>query len=144
MELQAIKSLLEDFSRLNICTMELDTENFRIRLAKSEISDKAKPAAADERNVCITPAEEQKTLGGEIYTVKSPLVGVYYPAPAPDAEPFVTVGKIVKTGDTLCILEAMKTMNKVNSPVNGKVKAVLAKKEELLGYDSPIIEIEVE
>lgn len=74
---------------------------------------------------------EQETVIEEIQrgcVVTSPVVGVFYDSPAPDQEPYVTLGSYVEKGDVLCIIEAMKLMNEVTSPVSGWVKEILVKK----------------
>lgn len=74
--------------------------------------------------------------------VKAPIVGVFYAAPNPEAEPFVKTGDMVKKGDTLCLMEAMKMMNELKSPVDGVVKAVYGRNGELAEYDEILFEVE--
>ena len=74
-------------------------------------------------------------------TVKAPLVGVFYTAPAPDAAPFVTVGQRVKKGDTLCIIEAMKLMNEIESTHDGVIARVLAENGAMVEFGQPLFEI---
>lgn len=71
--------------------------------------------------------------------VKSPIVGTYYSAPAPDKPPFVTVGQRVKKGDTLMIIESMKLMNEVQSDFDGVVKDIIVKNGEAVEFDQPIM-----
>lgn len=85
---------------------------------------------------------EKVTLSNSNYMVKAPLVGIYYGAATPDDKPFVQLGESVKRGDVLCILEAMKMMNEVIAPVNGKVVKIYFSNEDLVEYNAPIIEIE--
>ncbi len=73
--------------------------------------------------------------------VKAPMVGVYYAAPAPGAEPFVRVGSKVKKGETLCIIEAMKVMNEVAAEVDGEVLSIDAADGELVEYDGRLMTI---
>lgn len=81
----------------------------------------------------------EKTLGT---SVKAPLVGTFYAAPSPDEEPFVTVGKTVKKGDVVGIIEAMKLMNEVVAPVDGKVTKIEAKDGCMVQYEQTILVIE--
>ena len=85
------------------------------------------------------PEKEEKEHG---YTVTSPVVGVFYDSPAPDQEPYVTLGSYVKKGDVLCIIEAMKLMNEVNSPVSGQIKEILVKKASRVEYGHKLFVID--
>lgn len=71
--------------------------------------------------------------------VKAPIVGTFYSAPAPDKEPFVTVGKQVKKGDTIMIIESMKLMNEVQSEFDGVVKEILVKNGDAVEFDQPVM-----
>lgn len=93
----------------------------------------AAPAAAQDE-AAATPAEELPA-GTE---VKSPLVGTFYSSPSPDAPPFVLVGQKVKEGDTLFIIEAMKTMNEVKSPCDGTVSRILAQPGDMVEYNQTV------
>ena len=74
--------------------------------------------------------------------LKSPMVGVVYMSPEPNAKPFVVEGQSVKKGDTLCLIEAMKTFNPVKSPVDGVVKKIIVKNSETVEYEQPLFVIE--
>ena len=82
---------------------------------------------------------DQKPLGFE---VKSPMVGTIYRSPSPNDAPFVEVGQTVKTGETLCIIEAMKMMNQIEAEVSGKILAILVENGTPVEYDQPLIVIE--
>lgn len=97
----------------------------------------AEPAAAQDE-AAAAPAEELPA-GTE---VKSPLVGTFYSSPSPDAPPFVLVGQKVKEGDTLFIIEAMKTMNEVKSPCDGTVSRILAQPGDMVEYNQTVAIIE--
>lgn len=86
----------------------------------------AAPAAAAEELPAGTP-------------VKSPLVGTFYSSPAPDAPPFVLVGQKVKEGDTLFIIEAMKTMNEIKAPCDGTVVRILAQPGDMVEYNQTVV-----
>ena len=73
--------------------------------------------------------------------VKSPAVGVFYAAPSPDSKPFVAVGDTVHKGDTLCIIEAMKLMNEIESEYDGVIEAILVNNEEVVEYGQPLFRI---
>jgi acetyl-CoA carboxylase biotin carboxyl carrier protein len=92
------------------------------------------PAAAVPAAAEATPAHHHE--------VESPMVGTFYRAPAPEAPAFVEVGDTVRAGQTLCILEAMKLMNELQSEVDGVVRKVLAQNAEPVEYGQPLFEID--
>lgn len=85
-----------------------------------------------------TPAPQENTAGK---TIDAPMVGVFYLAPSPDAEPFVKVGQSVKKGDTVCIIEAMKLMNEIQAEEDGVITEVLAKNGEIIEFGQPLFAI---
>ncbi|MCL1807593.1 MAG: acetyl-CoA carboxylase biotin carboxyl carrier protein [Oscillospiraceae bacterium] len=93
------------------------------------------PRPAPDVESGVTPA----LVGNEF--VKAPLVGVFYASPAPDAPPFVKAGQKVKKGDPICIIEAMKMMNEIESPLDGTVAVVLAENGEMVEFGQPLFEI---
>ncbi len=99
----------------------------------------AAPAAAAEDEAPAAAAAEDLPEGTP---VKSPLVGTFYSSPSPDAPPFVLVGQKVKEGDTLFIVEAMKTMNEIKSPCDGTVVRILAQPGDMVEYNQTIVVIE--
>lgn len=74
-------------------------------------------------------------------TINAPIVGVFYAAPSPDSEPYAPVGKKVKKGDTVCIIEAMKCMNEIQAEESGEIVEVLVNNEELVEYGQPLFKI---
>ena len=75
-------------------------------------------------------------------TINAPIVGVFYAAPSPDSNPFVSVGQRVSKGDTVCIIEAMKCMNEIQAETDGVITAVLAGNGELVEYDQPLFRVQ--
>jgi acetyl-CoA carboxylase biotin carboxyl carrier protein len=75
-------------------------------------------------------------------SIKSPIVGTFYSAASPDAKAFVSVGDVISKGQPLCIIEAMKIMNEIESDVSGKVVAILVKNGQPVEFDQPLFEIE--
>lgn len=88
-----------------------------------------------------TVTEEEETPSGTVIT--SPMVGVFYAAPGPEAEPFVQVGDTVRRGQVLCIVEAMKLMNEIESEYEGRITKVLVENESMVEYGQPLFEVEV-
>ncbi|NLD18204.1 MAG: acetyl-CoA carboxylase biotin carboxyl carrier protein [Tissierellia bacterium] len=145
MDLDKIKAILELFEESKISKLEVEDENLRIAMEKGggqmtyTLSDSLNTVQAD-----VTPKIEEVPVALEPsgYIVKAPLVGTFYTAPSPGAKPFVEVGQKVSAGDVLCILEAMKMLNEIKSPVSGTVKKVLAINGDLIGYEDELFEIE--
>ena len=104
-------------------------------LAPVAAASPSEPAAPEPAACAPEPAAP---AGDE---VKAPMVGVYYAAPAPGADPFVRVGSKVKKGETLCIIEAMKVMNEVAAECDGEVLSINAKDGELVEYGSCLMTI---
>ena len=77
----------------------------------------------------------------DLAEIKSPIVGTFYTTPGPDSPPFVNVGDRVKKGDTLCIIEAMKLMNKINSEYDGQIKDILVSNEDAVEFDQTLMVI---
>ena len=85
-----------------------------------------------------SPAPQESSAGR---TIDAPMVGVFYQAPSPDAEPFVKVGQSVKKGDTVCIIEAMKLMNEIQAEEDGVITEVLAKNGDIIEFGQPLFAI---
>lgn len=97
----------------------------------------AAPAAAAPETAAAAPAEE----ADEALLITSPIVGTFYSAPAPDAPAFVKVGDHVKNGQTVCILEAMKLMNEIQSEFDCEIEAVLVSNEQKVEYGQPLFRV---
>ena len=146
MDLAEIKQLMREFSDSPIFRLSLEYDSVKIMLEKQAAEAwQASPAACQPVTVVSQPAvtinaEEDcgKPKDDEI-PVCSPVVGVYYATPSPDAEPFVQVGQQVKKGQTVCIVEAMKMMNEIPAPVSGKVTRILVKPEDTVEYNQPLM-----
>lgn len=93
------------------------------------------PAALDAAPAAAQPAEEENLF------ITSPIVGTFYSAPAPDAPAFVKVGDQVKNGQTVCILEAMKLMNEIQSEFDCEIEAVLVSNEQKVEYGQPLFRV---
>ncbi len=100
----------------------------------------ALPAAAEP--TVVPPAPKADALPANAYTVTSPMVGTFYRSPSPDSPPFVEVGQMVSAGQTLCIIEAMKLMNELESEVSGKVLKVLAENGQPVEFGQPLLLVE--
>ena len=86
------------------------------------------------RNPASLAAAVEPVAGQEGHVVKSPMVGTFYRSPAPDAKPFIEVGGTVKEGQTICVIEAMKLMNEIESDASGTIKAILVENGQPVEY----------
>lgn len=137
--------------KLGEVELELDDAKIKIKAAEpAPVIAAASVAAAAPRqrrrrqhpaaeSADAAPAEEQLPAGTQ---VKSPLVGTFYSSPSPDEPPFVLVGQQVKEGDTLCIIEAMKIMNEIKAPCDGKVIRIMAQPGDMVEYNQVLCVIE--
>ncbi len=116
---------------LELTGLEIKADDLEIRLERN----------LETQTVPDVAAEEVKTIDTGLHTVTSPMVGVFYQASREDTEPFVQVGDIIRKGDTLCIIEAMKLMNEVDAEVEGVVEKILVKNGETVGFGTPLFAI---
>ena len=101
------------------------------------------PAAAAEKGVAEVKHESPAQSRSDLYELKSPLVGTYYSSPKPGAPSFVEVGDKVKKGQKLCIVEAMKTFNEIDSEVDGIIEEICVKNEELVEFGKVLFRIKL-
>lgn len=139
--IEAVKT--SDFSEVKI-------ENGEIKLTLLREQNKPTITSAEtEKNIDPQPPQETKTPEevkdeSDLVEVTAPMVGTFYRAPAPDAEPFVEKGDRVQTEDTLCILEAMKLMNEIKAEQAGIVEEILVENGTMVEYGQPLFKLKVE
>ncbi len=105
-------------------------------VVKKEIKKEPEPVSPKE------PEVKPETPKQNLVAIRSPIVGTFYRAPAPDAPPYVEVGDVVKPGQVVCIVEAMKLMNEIEADVAGKIVQILVKNEEPVEYNQELFLIE--
>lgn len=152
MEYEKIKQLIDDMGNSKLSSISIDfPDGTKISMAKEE---KIVVAQAQENIVKQEVAQEassessqenqqQEKVNENIKTVKSPMVGTFYLKPSPTADAYVELGKEVKKGDTLCIIEAMKLMNEIESEYTGKIVKILIEDGKTVEYGTPLFEIEI-
>lgn len=158
-DLDFLRGLIAAVDESGIDSLELNRAGTRIRIAKTPPPAAAAPAAAPVAMVqasaagtepspaAAAPAPAAEAPGGEepashLVEVKSPMVGTFYRAPAPEAPPYVEVGSIVSTGQTLCILEAMKLMNEMESEVEGVIREILVDNADPVEFGQVLFRVE--
>ena len=148
MDLEQIESLLKLMQTYQVASLEVEEGGTRIKL---DMSSPAAAAVAYAAPALVAPAAPaaapatapapaaSSTGAGEL--VKSPMVGTFYESPKPGQPPFVTVGSRVKKGDVLCIVEAMKLMNELESDVSGVVAEILVANAQPVQFGQPLYRI---
>lgn len=149
MDLRKLKTLIDLVSESNISELEITEADGKVRIVKTPPVVAAPiyaaaPVAPAGAVAAVAPvvaaAPVEPVITGHI--VKSPMVGTFYRSPSPGAKSFVEVGQTVKAGQVLCIIEAMKMLNQIESDRNGVVSAVLAENEKPVEFDQPLFVIE--
>ncbi len=142
MEIEDIKALLELLKETDITELELEKEGSKIKISRGRVyaAMEVPPPLPLAAPPMIKHAEEAEAE--RLVTVTAPLVGTFYRASSPEAPAFAEVGTIVKKGQVLCIVEAMKLMNEIESEVNGVVVKVLAENGQPVEYGEPLFLIE--
>jgi len=151
MDIRKIKKLIELLEASSLTEMEIHEGEESVRLSRTSqapaitpVAAAAPPAAAPVSAPAPATGEAPAPVAieDEGHVVRSPMVGTFYAASSPDAEPFVKVGQKVSPGDTLCIIEAMKMFNQIESEVEGVVTRVLAENGQPVEFDEPLFIIQ--
>lgn len=147
-DLDLIASLAAILNGTGLTEIELDRKGTKVRVSKTvtAVATVAAPQPAPSAHVHAAPAAAEaapaKAAGEHPGTVKSPMVGTVYLAPSPGASNFIEVGSAVKEGQTLLIIEAMKTMNQIHAPRAGKVTQIFVDNGQPVEYGEPLVAIE--
>ncbi len=150
MNLKEIKALYRFLRNTDIVEFEAEDEQGRIVIKRGEPGVVSKGTSAPAPVSVVTAVTEetkdkavQAGQSKNIKTVTSPMVGTFYSAPSPDAESYVEAGSRVKKGQTLCIIEAMKLMNEVESEYDGVITSILVENGQPVEYGEPLFYIDV-
>lgn len=144
MEYEKIKQLMNDMGNSKLTEISIDfPDGTKISMKKENVGvisnrSQEKVVETNIQNEEIVIQDEKEESGN---IVKSPMVGTFYIKPSPTAEAYVEVGKEVKKGDVLCIIEAMKLMNEIESEYAGKVVEILVKDGDMVEYGTPLFRI---
>lgn len=153
MKAKEIQDLINFISKSGLDEVNIETEEFKIKVKKSsEIKTQmvqaaapapapASPAPAPASPAPSSEASESKAAADDdskYVAIKSPMIGTFYRTPNPESPSFVNVGDSVKAGDTVCIVEAMKLFNEIESEVSGKIVKVLVENATPVEYDQPL------
>jgi len=143
---QAIQGFIDLLKQHNLAELEFEREGFRIRLRRDTSLAPPPPARAEAApSTPAAPANLAASLSEDttgLVTITSPIVGTFYRSPSPDADPYVEEGDAVKKGQVLCIVEAMKLMNEIESELDGRVVKILAESTKPVEYGQPLFLID--
>ncbi|MBR1375113.1 MAG: acetyl-CoA carboxylase biotin carboxyl carrier protein [Cardiobacteriaceae bacterium] len=150
MDIRKIKQLIELLENSDVSEIEITEGEERVRISRNQVAAQAiyqapipaanfqVPAAAPMAQAALSAEKVEPT--GKL--IRSPMVGTFYSAPSPDADNFVKIGQEIKTGDTVCIIEAMKMFNRIEAEFGGKIKEILVENGQPVEYDEPLFVLE--
>lgn len=151
MDLRKVKTLIDLVQQSGIAELEITEGEEKVRISRGVAGAQqappathavAPPPAAAPAPAApppaAAPAESEPAAAPEGHVIRSPMVGTFYRSSAPGAKAFVEVGQVVKSGDTLCIIEAMKLLNEIEADRDGTVKAILVENGQPVEYGEPL------
>ncbi|MBX5439533.1 MAG: acetyl-CoA carboxylase biotin carboxyl carrier protein [Thermoflavifilum sp.] len=165
MDFKQIQELIKLVSKSNISELSIEQENFKITIKQKDHTGEGAPliqpaypmatsvaampsaplpvpAPAAPQPAAQPPAAAQASKEENYLTIKSPMIGTFYRSPSPDKPPFVNVGDEVKPGQVVCIIEAMKLFNEIESEVSGRIVKVLVEDASPVEFDQPLFLVE--
>jgi acetyl-CoA carboxylase biotin carboxyl carrier protein len=154
MNLNEIQDLIKLVSKSGLTEVEIEKKDFKltIKAEKVRVADQpiivqsapvaAAPVAAAAPQVTEAPVPVSAQDDSKLITVKSPMIGTFYRSSGPDKDAFVSVGSTIQKGDKVCIIEAMKLFNEIESEVSGKIVKVLVDDASPVEYDQPLFLVE--
>ena len=146
MDLKAIKQVVEMMKRSEISEFEIEEKDFKLRLSRkngeTQIIHAAAPLAAAPAPIAAAPAAAAAPVEEKgISMVKSPMVGTFYSAASPESPVFAKIGTTVGADSIVCIIEAMKVMNEIQSELSGTITEVLIENGEAVEYGQPLFKV---
>lgn len=155
MDLNLLKKLIRLVDTSDITDLEVEENGLRVKISKkirtfAHGGSQPHMVVAPAHQTLETPQQKEQTgekpkaeeKASNTHEIRSPIVGTFYRAPAPDADAYVQVGDIIAPGSVLCIVEAMKLMNEIESDVSGKIIRIFAENGKPVEYNQPLFLIE--
>ena len=150
MNVKEIQDIINFIKKTDLDDVSIETENYKIRVKKNNTTITEKEEKKEEteqvsksvvlKEDSFEKSEENKSSGNII--IKSPMIGTFYRSPNPESDPFIKKGETIKSGQTICIIEAMKLFNEIESEISGKVVKIIANDSSPVEFDQPLFEIE--
>jgi len=153
MDTKEIQRLLDYIAKSPLAEVSIETEGLKVSVKKhgeaapvvsvvSAAPAAAPVAAAPAAAAPAAPAAAPAPAADNLYTVKSPMIGTFYRAPGPDKDNFVEVGTEIAPGKTVCVIEAMKLFNEIDSEISGKIVKILVENASPVEFDQPLFLVE--
>ncbi len=159
MNLTQIQELIKFVSKSGVSEVAIEQKDFKITIKAQEVKGKVQEiiqvaapqaaapaaipvAAAPTLSAPAAAAPKEEAPAGNTVEIKSPMIGTFYRSSSPDKPPFIEVGAMVKQGDTVCVIEAMKLFNEIESEVSGRIVKVLVNDSTPIEYDQPLFLVE--
>ena len=154
MNLKEMKEMLQLMAEHGLTEIEIEKDGLKIKLKKGASGQLMTDEVRNGNPVLVpfaSPSEAAPAFAipprsleenPNVFAVKSPMVGTFYGSPAPEQPSYVTVGKKIKEGDVLCIIEAMKLMNEIKSEISGTILEVLVRNGQPVEFDQPLFKIQ--
>lgn len=144
MEYEKIKKLMADMEESKLTEISVEfPDGLKICIKKENKVLENVEKVLNIENVTQKNLSNEIEKDENVKIIKSPMVGTYYSKPSPTSGPYVEVGKEIKKGETICIIDSMKLMNEIESEYTGKIVEILVKDEEMLEYGTPLMKIVV-
>lgn len=145
MDLRKLKTLIDLVSESNVSELEITEAEGKVRIVKSS----GAPLVMQQPVMAMVPAQMVAPVLADVpvaspigHAVKSPMVGTFYRSASPGAKSYVEVGSVVKEGDTICIIEAMKILNEIEADKSGTISKILSENGQAVEYGQPLFLIE--
>ena len=153
MDINEIKKLIKVFENAKVTELSIQEGDLKIKISKNGASaptaavlpqtvQMEMPSAPPAPVVQETQAAPESVGDDNLHVIKSPIVGTFYRAPGPDADPYVQIGDTISDNSVLCIVEAMKLMNEIESDVSGKIVQILVENGSPVEFNQPLFKIE--
>lgn len=159
MNIKEIQDLIRFVAKSGVNEVEIEQKDFKLTIKTESHQDAANrqfivqaaapapvaiqaPAPVAAPAPAAAPTASPAAEDSKLITVKSPMIGTFYRSSGPDKEPFISVGQSISVGDTVCIIEAMKLFNEIESEVSGKIVKVLVDDSSPVEYDQPLFLVE--
>lgn len=153
MNVKEIQKLMEAFQKNGLTELELSGEAFNLKLKREIVAGSAtiisSPAAGQTPapGIVVPDAVSGESKGGkdvqeeDLITIESPIIGTFYRSSSPDTDPYVAIGDVIRKGQVLCIIEAMKIMNEIESEIEGTVVKIFPKNAEAVEYGQKLFAV---
>lgn len=148
MNIKEIKEMLQLMNENGLTEFEMEKDGLKIKLKKASSGSVEQTVTNESRAAQLIPAAQPAAQPEPVRPVtprtliKSPMVGTFYSAPAPDAPPFIQIGSQIEVGQVVCIIEAMKLMNEIKAEIRGKITEVLVNNGDPVEFGQPLFAVE--